>query len=171
MIYHSHICGRQSYRLEKHDYSQNGLYFITICTKNRENIFGEIEAGTMMHTPGGEVAKRCVQAVSEHYPDVVISDSIVMPNHIHIILKIENGMLADNKKYHKFQKIIPRSIGVIIRGYKIGVTKWFRKNTEIYCVWQKNYYEHIITNTEEYFKISAYIKNNIKNWKEDCLYK
>ncbi|NIK73953.1 REP element-mobilizing transposase RayT [Thermonema lapsum] len=60
-----------------------------------------------------------------------------------------------------------RTIGSIIRGFKIGVTKWFRQNTDIYNVWQRNYYEHIIRNEKEFNNIRRYIINNPVNWAND----
>ena len=58
------------------------------------------------------------------------------------------------------KKIIPHSIGSIDRGYKIGVTKWMRQNTDMFYIWQRNYYEHIIRNKQSYQRISKYIMNN-----------
>jgi len=74
----------------------------------------------------------------------------------------------DNRQpVNKYQKIIPRSIGSIIRGYKIGVTKWFRNNTETNTPWQRNYHEHIIRNQQSYVTIAEYIINNPAKWKDD----
>lgn len=64
------------------------------------------------------------------------------------------------KPQNSVQHIIPHSIGSIIRGFKIGVTKWFRQNTDIYTVWQRNYYEHINRNDDELRRIRHYIVNN-----------
>jgi len=63
-----------------------------------------------------------------------------------------------------------KTIGSVIRGFKIGVTKWFRQNTEITTVWQRNYYEHIIRDESSYQRISEYITNNPANWVEDPFY-
>ena len=62
------------------------------------------------------------------------------------------------------------TIGSIVRGFKIGVTKWVRSNTNIHQIWQRNYYEHIIRNEASYFKIHEYIENNPAKWNEDCFY-
>ncbi len=62
------------------------------------------------------------------------------------------------------------TIGSIVRGFKIGVTKWFRANTDVHVVWQRNYYEHIIRNDEAYLKIAEYIKTNPQKWSEDTYY-
>ncbi len=71
---------------------------------------------------------------------------------------------------NQFQKMIPRSIGSIVKGFKIGVTKWFRNNTDVETVWQRNYYEHIIRNQQAYENISNYIINNPAKWKGDKFY-
>ena len=60
-----------------------------------------------------------------------------------------------------------RTIGSVVRGFKIGVTKWFRKNTDVSAVWQRNYYEHIIRNNESMNKIQEYIAGNPAQWDWD----
>src|SRR5471030_1217114 len=79
--------------------------------------------------------------------------------------------LQPQQPRNEFQHIIPRSIGSIVRGYKIGVTKFFRDNTDIYHVWQRNYHEHIIRNEQSYWRISEYIINNPVVWENDKFYK
>lgn len=71
------------------------------------------------------------------------------------------------RRKNAYQHVIPRSVGSIIRGFKIGVTKNFRQNTDIYVVWQRNYYEHIIRNEIELNRIRQYIIDNPKKWKTD----
>ncbi len=68
--------------------------------------------------------------------------------------------------------MIPRSIGSIVKGFKIGVTKWFRNTPPADFpherkIWQRYYHDHIIRDDQSYSNISAYIANNPKNWKED----
>ena len=58
----------------------------------------------------------------------------------------------------------------MVRGFKIGVTKWFRKNTNVHTVWQRNYYEHIIRKEQSYYEISEYIINNPSHWLNDKYY-
>jgi REP element-mobilizing transposase RayT len=92
--------------------------------------------------------------IPEHFPNVVLHEYIVMPNHVHgkIELRKKSGAaigvenlepLHRNFQHHRneYQKIIPHSVGSIVRGFKIGVTKWFRNNTDIEKIWQRNYYE------------------------------
>jgi REP element-mobilizing transposase RayT len=75
--------------------------------------------------------------------------------------------MATQNNINRFQHIIPGSLGCIVRGYEIGVTKWFRKCTNVYDVWQRNFYDHIIRTEEEYKSISRYIRDNPNNWTKD----
>ncbi|MHA1344653.1 MAG: transposase [Promethearchaeota archaeon] len=176
---------RKSIRLRDYDYSQPGLYFITICTQNKLCLFGQIKNEKMILNNAGEMVKKCWLEIPKHHSNVVLHKYIIMPNHIHGIIEIVGvqNIEPGRKKYkivgvqniepllrNKFQKIIPGSIGSIVRGFKIGVTKWFHKNTNIKNVWQRNYYEHIIRNKKSYIKITEYIENNPIKWKNDEYY-
>jgi REP element-mobilizing transposase RayT len=174
---------RKSIRLVGYDYSMAGLYFVTICCQNRECLFGEIVGENMILSDGGKIANDCWLAIPKHFRNVVLHEYIIMPNHVHGIIEItpvDTGMNqhlpieiinnvradVDSPLRNKF-KSPSKTIGSIIRGYKIGVTKWFHSNTEIDIVWQRNYYEHIIRNVYSYQRISDYINYNPKNWKDD----
>ncbi len=174
MRYNPTIHHRKSIRLQKYDYSQSGLYFITICVKNKECLFGTISDGIMKLNDAGNIANNCWVQIPEHFPNAKLHAHVIMPNHVHGIIElvdVQNVGVQNfeplRKWQNKFQKIIPRSIGSIIRGYKIGVTKWFRANTEIHIVWQRNFYEHIIRNEQSYNNISHYIINNPQQWNDD----
>ncbi len=173
---------RRSIRLKGYDYSSPSEYYITICTKNRECVFGVIEGGKMILNDAGKIAEQCWLEIPDHYPGIELDVFVIMPNHIHGIIVIafcnaemssvgaqDFEPLHDSPRYpeNKFQKTIPRSIGSIVRGYKTGVTIWFRKNTDVYSVWQRNYYERIIRNDTELNNIREYIINNPANWKND----
>ena len=212
--YNPNIHHRKSIRLKGYDYSKAGLYFITICVQDRKCLFGKI-VGIENFQPkivlndAGKIADECWLGIPEHFPNVVLHEHIVMPNHVHGIVEfiktysspidlvipvvVENfqplqspneslsSIVVENfqplqspteSPRNEFQKIIPCSVGSIIRGYKIGVTKWFRNNTVgaenfLPVLWQRNYYEHIIRDEKSYQRISEYIINNPKNWQED----
>ncbi len=115
-----------------------------------------------------------------------------MPNHVHGIIEIVTNVgakhfspennehctkhfsLENNEHWAKDISPLPngtsKTVGSIVRGFKIGVTKWVRQNTDIYQVWQRNYHEHIIRNENACIKIGEYIKNNPQKWDEDCFY-
>jgi REP element-mobilizing transposase RayT len=183
--YIPNIHHRKSIRLQGYDYSKAGLYFITICIQDRKCLFGNIMqeniVDPMVLNDAGKIADECWLAIPKHFPNAILHEHIIMPNHVHGIIELvkndNTGVQNDDvgvqnfeplqKNVNKFQKIIPHSIGSIVRGYKIGVTKWFRSNTDIKFVWQRNYYENIIRTEKSYQRIREYIINNAKNWHED----
>ena len=179
---------RKSIRSQGCDYSQAGLYFITVCTHNRVPLFGEIVDGVMALNTAGQIVEKCWCAIPEHFPQVTVDEFVVMPNHVHGIITIgennvgANDVRANNVRANDYlpqpSNEIPRSlqhgtsrtIGSMVRGFKIGVTRWFRANTDIHKVWQRNYYEHIIRNEDSYLKIADYIQTNPQRWEIDTYY-
>ena len=143
---------RKSIRLKKHDYSSSGLYFLTICTYRKECLFGEILNGKLALNPAGNEASQIWKAIPEYFSQVILDEFIVMPHHVHGVIEILAGAGRSE------------TVGAIVRGFKIGVTKWLRKNTDIFRVWQRNYYEHIIRSPQELIRIQNYIKINPSRW-------
>ena len=83
---------RKKIRLKGYDYSQSGYYFVTICTKNREEWFGKVENETMRLSQFGEVAKNFWVEIPEHFKEVKTDEFSVMPNHFHGILILERDL-------------------------------------------------------------------------------
>jgi len=149
----------QSHRWQFWDYSAPEAYFMTSVSCDRKPIFGQINAGEMILSDEGEIAKNHLENLN--FNGLYIDQFVIMPNHIHGIIELDNSKIPEqNRKVHSFQGMIPKSLASIVKGYKIGVTKWFRKNSDIEKVWQRNYYEHIIRDQKEFETISAYIRNN-----------
>jgi putative transposase len=148
---------RQSIRLNGYDYSTSGAYFITICTYEREYLFGDIVDGIMELNIFGNVARSHWQHLSQHHPNIIMDESIVMPNHLHGIIILESS--TDYKK----------SIPEIIRGFKTFSAKAINKERGLrgVPVWQRNYYDHIIRNELELDRVRQYIINNPQNWDTD----
>lgn len=140
---------RKRIRLKYYDYSNCGMYFITICIKNRLELLGKIQdKNNILLTTEGNIVEKELQKIEVLLTNVTIDEYIIMPNHIHMIL-----IINENKNI---------SISRIIKQYKMCVSKKIG-----YSIWQKSFYEHIIKNEEEYFTIKQYIQNNIVNWKQD----
>jgi len=178
---------RRSIRLKHYNYSQAGAYFVTICTKDKEWLFGDVINMAMQLNDMGTAARECWNAISQHCPNVVLDEFIVMPNHIHGIIILNVGaknlsLLQNDAKdisaglnngiSNRAKDISPlrgtsMTIGSVIRGFKIGVTKWARNNAFAHTPWQRNYYERIIRNEPELFTIREYIINNPLNWEKD----
>ena len=192
--YNPTIHHRRSIRLKGYDYSQAGLYFITICCQDRVCRLGKIENGVMICNELGEIAYREWMKTAELRPQIELDAFMVMPNHIHGILKINEmnmdtlhspNNMGDNMGDNTGECNSPNNtgecnsplrspsntIGAIIRGYKSSVTKQFGLMGFDEKLWQRNYYEHIIRDEQSYQIISEYIINNPKKWADDKFYK
>ena len=176
MKFNPDIHHRKSIRLKGYDYSQAGLYFITICTHERLPLFGNINDGEMTTNEAGLVVEKCWKEIPDHFPQVILDCFVVMPNHIHGIIEIRDTVGAKNllplqplplQPLPTQQRGTSKTVGSMVRGFKTGVTKWFRGHTDIHQVWQRNYHEHIVRNEEAYFEISEYIEYNPAKWQED----
>jgi REP element-mobilizing transposase RayT len=172
--YNPGIHHRRSVRLCDYDYSQEGLYFITLCIKNRECLFGEIAGGEMRLTEIGEIAQNCWLEIPQHYPNTQLHNFVAMPNHIHGIVEItvevenigvENVRVENIRPLRRRPNCESGTIGAIIRGFKIGATKKIG-----FSVWQRNFWEHVIRDYDDYARIDDYITNNPFRWKEDTFY-
>jgi len=153
------------------DYSSNAAYFITICVANRAHDFGEIVDGEMNLSPLGQSAQDCWDEIPMHFPFVELGAFVVMPNHVHgvVIIKkhIETQYVASLPK----NKFGPQSqnLASIVRGYKIGVTKFARQNN-IPFGWQARYHDRVIRDVAEHERIHQYILTNPQNWEDDEFY-
>ena len=177
----------KSARKEGYNYGQNGRYFVTIVTKDRKNHFGEIQNNVMQYSEIGQFALKCWNEIPNHFPFVTLDEFVLMTNHVHGIIEIDKPPVAtpistvatqDLASLHKIaslqtndykNKFGPQSknLASIIRGFKIGITKFARQNTKIHTVWQPRYHDRIIRNQQEYIRIKKYIINNPLNWNKD----
>lgn len=82
---------KKQFRYQGYDYSQNGFYFITICTKNREMFFGNIKNGKIKLSDIGLIANKFWLEIPNHFPFVILDEYVIMPDHIHGIIKINNN--------------------------------------------------------------------------------
>ncbi len=219
MNYNPAIHHRRSIRLKGYDYSQKGLYFITICTLNRSNHFGKISNGKMILNQYGIIAESEWERTPQIRKNIILGEYIIMPNHFHAIIQIDYRIDSNKENIGQF-KSPSQNIGAIIRGFKGATTRqiniiknnWnpsssstgvlqyapttelqyalttelqyapttelqyastasLSKNTRIKnkSIWQGNYWEHIIRNETEYYRISQYIRNNPRKWYYDKL--
>ena len=163
---------RFSLRLKNFDYTRAGAYFITISTKNRRNMFGQIRNGELVLSEKGMV----VQEEWLNLPDlrlgVELDEFVVMPNHFHAILwlpKEKLGTASRAPTVEQFGQPVSGSLSSIIRGYKSGVTK--RINGMVHqtgkTVWLRSFYEHVIRNDKSLNRIRDYIESNPLRWELD----
>ena len=175
--YNSQIHRRRSVRLSGYDYSRSGLYFVTICVNNRACVFGEVVEHEMRLNKIGNIAKREWIMTPNHRPYVVLHDFVIMPNHIHGIIKIAHTdtvgalratPLQTDETVNMMSEKSPKegTLPTIIRAYKSAVSKKIHE-TNIQFSWQRNYYEHIVRDERSYNKISEYINANPAKWEKD----
>ncbi len=187
MTDHRLFPNRRTIRLKGYDYSQAGIYFITICTYKREHLFGKIQDGKMILNECGQIAWNEWMKTPQLRPHIELDAFVVMPNHIHGIIIInssnackgglhppdENGQSdMDNGRMQSAPTGTSQTVGAIVRGYKSAVTRQINllHNASGISVWHRNYYEHIIRNNSAYENIAEYIRNNPSRWNDDCFF-
>ena len=197
MAFNPDIHHRRSIRLREYDYSSAGACFVTICTFQREYLFGEVVEGEMRLNDAGVAAVECWQGIPDHFPHVELDEFVVMPNHIHAII-VMNDFVGARHASPGFETPIqsttskawvpqtttqqtrathasplrgpkPRSIGTIAGAFKSAVTKRINalRDNPGCPVWQRNYYEHVIRNETDLANIRQYIVNNPLKWDLD----
>ena len=162
---------RRSVRLKGYDYSQTGAYFVTICTRNKEFILGDVVGGDMHLNEFGKVVEKEWLKTFDMRKNLLLDEYIVMPNHFHgiIIIADGRGTLPRAPTFEKFGKPVSNSLPTIIRLFKSTTKKQINglRNNPGESVWQRNYYEHIIRNDDELNQVREYIINNPLQWEFD----
>jgi REP element-mobilizing transposase RayT len=173
--------------LKGYDYTQPGAYFVTFCSYKRLHVFGEVVDGEMVLNEAGKIARDEWFKTAQLRPYVKLYEDefVIMPNHVHGIIWIEEtgGALRRNARSKAEQRsaptkrtptgaapgVAPGSLGAIIRAYKSAVTYAVNavQNQRGAVLWQRNYYEHIIRTDRELNNIRRYILNNPLNWQLD----
>ena len=159
---------RRSIRLKGYDYSQAGAYFVTLCTQNKECLFGEVVDGKMTLNEPGLIVEDCWEWLSKQYPHVILDTWTVMPNHLHgIIIITHDGRGGSRTAPTVMAKRKP--LGRLIGAFKTVSTKRINalRETPAVPVWQRNYFERVIRNENELIRTSEYILNNAAHWAED----
>lgn len=147
---------RKPNRLSDYDYNQNGAYFVTVCTQDRKKILSQIVGdGSPVPKPTGIIAEEYIRQISEKYPAVSVDRYVIMPDHIHMLLRIDNGTGNPSP-----------TLGNVIGWYKYQVTK--QANTHLNNasgkLFQRSYFDHVIRNQQDYNEVWEYIENNPRKW-------
>jgi putative transposase len=204
MFLDTDLLRRRTTRLLARDYSSPGNYFVTLCAHERRLLFGDIDDGIMHLNDLGQAVDTFWNEIPRHFPHAELDEYIVMPNHVHGIIRIvrhpwESGLPAVRavgtpivsglvdagqsvgaNNYSPLQDRNPtrvvdiqrprgtsRTIGSMVRGFKIAVTRWTGTHAGIPVVWQRNYHDHIIRNRRSLERVRAYIRANPTNWARD----
>lgn len=153
---------RKANRLANYDYSQNGAYFITICVKDKMPILSKIKFNSIYPneiklSKLGIIVANEILNIEKRFDNTKVLDYVVMPNHIHLIIQLDNCSCSLGQIIGSFKSI------ATLQSKKIGYS-----NDKLF---QRNYYDHIIRNEDDYLTKSNYIKNNPEKWLDDKYYK
>ncbi len=184
MPYNPNIHHRRSIRLPGYDYTQAGAYFVTICTHQRQHLFGEIIDGQMHLNLCGQVVVSRWQNIPRHFPRVKLDEFVLMPDHLHGIIAIGGGDGEEGIAFPDGESISSQvlggnamplrgtetdSLGAIVQNFKSVST---RKINQINRsagtpVWHRNYHERIIRDETALHNIRRYIAANPSKWESD----
>jgi len=167
---------RRSIRLKGYDYSQPGAYFVTVCTHHLACLFGDVVDGEMELSDVGQIVQACWDDLSNHYQHVRLDAFVIMPNHVHGIIVLMDYDNIDNVgagfKPAPTETPAPvkrHGLPEIVRAFKTfssrHINQW--RGTPGTPVWQRNYYEHIIRDSNEFNHIRQYTTYNAARWLED----
>ena len=180
---------RRSIRLKGYDYRRNGAYFVTACTQHRERLFGEIAQGEMVLNQFGQIVEACWHDLPLHYPNIRLDSFVVMPDHVHAIVFIDNALFPKAVESDRADVAVV-AVAAVAAGFKPattattvpkrhGLSEFVRalktfsarrinelRHTPGVTVWQRDYWEHIIRNQKALRNIRTYILNNPARWHE-----
>ena len=157
---------RKPIRLKDFDYSENGVYFLTICTKNKAHLLSDVHAADNVFDlpcvrlrPYGQIVESQIQEMNRVYSDVHIDKYVIMPNHVHLLVVVSgNGSSRTPTPTNS-------KISILI--------SLFKRFTNRKCaaeLWQRSYHDHIIRSEADYQKHWQYIEDNPSKWSEDEYY-
>lgn len=179
----------ESNRLQNWDYSSEGIYFITLATNNRENIFGTIDSAMMILNDCGKIIEKEIIKSIEIRNNWIFHNWVIMPNHIHFLIEIHTVEThCSASLLQKEQKLSrkPKSISSFVATFKSVTTKQINSlnkicdrdarrdalqcvSTEKTSIWQSNYHDHIVRNYKSFENIDFYITKNPENWNSDSI--
>ena len=165
---------RKLKRLKEYDYSTNGAYFVTVCTQNRKQVLSNIIVGTgVLDCPKiqllnyGKIADKYIRQLNNFYDNISVDNYVIMPDHIHLLLMIQNGQSGTP---------VPTDVNLKIDNANSQVAK-FISTFKRFCnkeyggnIWQARYYDHVIRNKNDYNEIWEYIENNPAKWIKEKFY-
>lgn len=162
---------RRSIRLRNVDYRRPGAYFVTICTHERAPLLGSVINKRMRLSPAGKIVQRCWLMIPQHFPNVVLDEFVVMPDHMHGVIVIRPDVSSSprcpgNELPRRIGRALKGSLATIIGVFKSYATKRIMTTVGIRRIWQRNYYESIIRNREHLDAVRKYIVLNPKRWRD-----
>ena len=147
--------GRRPLRLPAFNYSLPGAYFITICARRRQYLFGELVDGNLVSNAIVGVIQSCWSEIPIHFPNVALDTFVITPNHIHGILLFDEAVGAGHA----------RPLPVVVGSFQSAVSRLVGAG-----IWQPSYWERVLRNEDELNTARHYIDDNPSHWTKDKEY-
>ena len=157
---------RRPMRLPSYDYSEAGDYFLTACTKGRKPILSsvgrdDLGAPCVTLTRYGTIAEKFILTIPKTYDNVFLEKYVIMPNHIHLLLRLADTHVDGAPGSSRPTQMVPRIISALKRLSNQAAGK---------NLWQTSYYDHVVRNESDHLRIWDYIDTNPAKWQEDEYY-
>ena len=155
------------------DYTWEGFYFVTICTKDKEHYFGEINNGRMVLSAMGQIVRQEWRQTDRSRTNVTLDAFVIMPNHVHGIVVIKNNGVTGRdgaRPVSTGAKPLPHpgSLSAIVGSFKSSCTKIIHHQfLDEPFAWQSRFYDHIIRSADELERVRLYIQHNPEMWDRD----
>jgi len=177
---------RKRLRWRSHDYAADATYFVTICTLDRQCVFGDVTDGVVRRTAVGDVVDACWRAIPDHFPEVTLDAWVTMPNHLHAIIAIGevlsftvgaghgrpergHGRPQDGDGGPDRETARNRPLGTIIRLFKSAAMKRINeiRMTPGASLWQRGYHDRVMRDAADLARYRKYITDNPAQWSTD----
>ena len=157
---------RKRLRLESYNYSEQGSYFLTLCSLEKACLFSEIVGDGVLDVPQielstyGQMIQETLREMSRLNQNLRIDKYVIMPNHVHLLITL---LPADGTSGR------PPPTNAVIPSF-VGTLKRFVNRKSGRQLFQRSYYDHIVRDEKDYLARWKYIDDNPIKWQEDCLY-
>ena len=160
---------RKTMRLQNYNYSENGAYYVTICTKNKAKVLGQVVGYGACDIPFtklstcGKIVEKHITLLNNKYDYLSIDKYVIMPNHIHLLISItsDNNVSVCRKPPNPTNELIPKFVSLFKRYCNLEYGQQ---------IWQRSYYDHIIRDEKDYLTKWNYIDGNPSKWENDDYY-
>ncbi len=160
---------RKSLRLKHYDYSQQGLYFVTICCQKHSCYYGSIKNDTMQLNHAGIMIEKWTLKIPEKFTNLMVHDYVIMPNHFHCVIGIDGIQTAIAHTGATLASVVQWFKTMTTNDYikNVKSDNWQRFDKKL---WQRSFHEHVIRNQQSHEMIVDYIKYNPQKWADDKYY-
>ena len=160
---------RKPLRLKGWDYSSQGMYFLTICAKDKLPLFGRVVGGGVLDaprtvlSPAGELVKTRLTSITSHYPHITLDKYVIMPNHLHLLVRLTGlpGGPSGTPAPTGANAAIPAFVSTLKR--LIG-RDWGAP------LFQRGYHDHIVRTEPDFLRLWTYLDDNPAKWADDTYY-